>query len=76
MAKSRRPTQEPLPAEPAAGNGLLDRRLFLTQGMALLGAGSLAAGALTAASAVEPPDLPAWMQFSGAPFSAYGSPAR
>src|SRR5438876_7623603 len=76
MAKSRRPTQEPLPAEPAAGNGLLDRRLFLTQGIALLGAGSLAAGSLTAASAAEPPDLPASMQFPGAPFSAYGSPAK
>src|SRR5262245_41801165 len=76
MAKSRRRTHEPFPAEPAADNGQLDRRLFLTQGMSLLGAGSTAAGALTAASAAEPSDLPSWMQFPGAPFSAYGSPAK
>src|SRR5262247_863342 len=76
MAKRRRPTQDSFPAEPAAGNGLLDRRLFLTHGMALLGASSLATGALTPASAAEPPDTPSWMQFPGAPFSAYGSPAK
>ena len=76
MAKRRRPTQDPLPAEPAAGNGLLDRRLFLTHGMALLGASSLAAGAVTPAGAAEPPDKPAWMQFPGAPFSGYGTPAK
>ena len=67
MAKRRRPTQDPFPAEPAADQGLLDRRLFLTQGMALLGAGGLAAGAVTPAGAAEPPDTPAWMQFPGAP---------
>ena len=76
MAKRRRPTPHPVPAKPAAGNELLDRRLFLTQGMALLGAGSLAAGALTPASAAEPPDLPPWMHAPGAPLSGYGSPSK
>ena len=38
MAQRRRPTPHPVPAEPAAGNELLDRRLFLTQSIALLGA--------------------------------------
>ena len=76
MAKRRRPTPNPFPAEPAAGNGLLDRRRFLRQGVALLGAGSLAAGALTPASAAEPPDLPPWMHAPGAPLSGYGSPAK
>src|SRR5919202_34926 len=76
MAQSRRSTQEPYPVEPAAGNGLLDRRLFLTHGMALLGASGLAAGAVTPAGAAEPPDTPAWMRFPGAPFSGYGNPAR
>jgi len=76
MAKRRRPTQDPFPAEPAAGNGLLDRRLFLAHGMALLGASGLAAGAATPADAAEPPDRPAWMQFPGAPFSGYGNPAK
>ena len=76
MAKRRRPRQDPFPVAPAAGNGLLDRRLFLTHGMALLGASSLAAGTVTPASAAEPPDRPAWMQFPGAPFSGYGTPAK
>src|SRR5262245_65745012 len=76
MAQRRHPTPHPVPAEPAAGNELLDRRLFLTQGMALLGAGSLATGALTPASAAEPPDTPPWMHAPGAPLSGYGSPAK
>jgi sulfane dehydrogenase subunit SoxC len=75
MAQRRRPTPPPVPAEPAAGNELLDRRLFLTQSIALLGASSLA-GALTPASAAEPPDLPSWMHAPGAPLSGYGSPAK
>lgn len=76
MAKRRRPRPDPFPAEPAAGNGLLDRRLFLTQGMALLGASSLVAGSVTPADAAEPPDMPTWMQFPGVPFSGYGHPAK
>jgi sulfane dehydrogenase subunit SoxC len=75
MAQRRRPTPHPVPAEPAAGNELLDRRLFLTQSIALLGASSLA-GALIPASAAEPPDLPSWMHAPGAPLSGYGSPAK
>jgi sulfane dehydrogenase subunit SoxC len=74
MAKRRRPTQAPFPAELAAGNGLLDRRLFLTQGVALVGAGGLAAMFSTPAGAAEPPDTPPWMQVPGAPLSGYGSP--
>ena len=74
MAKRRRPTQDPFPAELAAGNGLLDRRLFLTQGVALVGAGGLAAMFSTPAGAAEPPDTPPWMQVPGAPLSGYGSP--
>src|SRR5262247_153010 len=76
MAKRRRPTQDSFPAEPAAGHGLLERRRLLTHGIALLGASSLAAGAVTPAGAAEPPATPAWMQFPGAPFSGYGSPAK
>src|SRR5215475_11912333 len=76
MAKRRRPPQDSFPAEPAAGQGLLERRRFLTHGMALLGASSLAAEAVTPAGAAEPPDRPAWMQFPGAPFSGYGNPAK
>src|SRR5215475_8460995 len=76
MAKRRRPPQDSFPAEPAAGHGLLERRRLLAHGMVLLGASSLAAGAVIPAGAAEPPDKPAWMQFPGAPFSGYGSPAK
>src|SRR4029434_2274582 len=48
----------------------------LSHGMQLRAAGSLAAGALTPASAAEPPDLPPWMHAPGAPLSGYGSPAK
>jgi sulfane dehydrogenase subunit SoxC len=63
-------------AEPIAGNGLLDRRFFLKQGFALLGAGGLAAGSGPSASAADPPNLPTWMQSPGAGMSGYGSPAK
>jgi sulfane dehydrogenase subunit SoxC len=76
MAKRRRPTPDRFSAAPAAGNGLLDRRLFLTHGMALLGASSLTAGGVTPAGAAEPPDTPVWMRSPGAPFSDYGHPAK
>jgi len=56
--------------EAVAGNGLLHRRLFLSQGAALLGAGG---ALLTARSApAAPPDVPASMKTPGAPLSAYG----
>jgi sulfane dehydrogenase subunit SoxC len=76
MPQGRPPSQDQVLAEPGAGHGLLDRRVFLKQGIALLGAGSLAAGALTPADAADPPDTPHWMQFPGAPLSGYGSPAK
>jgi sulfane dehydrogenase subunit SoxC len=75
MPQGRPPSQDQVLAEPGAGHGRLDRRVFLKQGIALLGAGSLAAGALTPAGAADPPDTPPWMQFPGAPLSGYGSPA-
>ncbi len=58
-----------LPA--VAGNGLLDRRLFL--------GGAFAAGAsawLRPVRAATPAgELPAWMRVPGAPFSNYGQPS-
>ncbi len=62
------PERKPKELEPAAGNGLLHRRLFLKGGAAALGAGSL--GLMTAAQARE---LPPWMRAPGRPLSGYGS---
>ena len=63
-------------AEPVSGNGLLDRRLFLKQGLAMFGAGGLAAVVTRSARGAEPPAMPPEAQFPGAGMSGYGSPAR
>lgn len=61
--------------EVVAGNGLLHRRLFLTGGAALLGAGGL--GFLTARPAAgAPPALPGWMRAPGAALSGHGEQSR
>jgi sulfane dehydrogenase subunit SoxC len=62
-------------APPVAGNGLLDRRLFLQQGLALTAAGSLAALNAPAAAqdnVVSPP----WLFQPGKPFTNYGQPSE
>jgi sulfane dehydrogenase subunit SoxC len=76
MSRGKPPSQNQSLAEPVAGNGLLDRRVFLTQGIALLGASSLTAMSASPAGAAEPPAIPPWMQVPGAPLSGYGSPAK
>jgi len=58
-----------------AGNGLLDRRAFLTTGAGALSAGAFMAFAPSGAGAAGPPEIAAEMKVAGAPFSAYGSPA-
>ncbi len=56
--------------EPVAGNGLLHRRLFLTQGAAVLGTG---VALLTARNASAAPfEVPATMKTPGTPASGYG----
>src|SRR5215475_7482382 len=62
--------------EEVAGNGLLHRRIFLTQGIALIGAGGFTALAARSAAAADLPDIPAWMRAPGAGMSGYGSPAK
>ena len=61
--------------ETVAGNGLLDRRLFLRSG----------AGAAVAIGGIIPPDVAAsgeplrvepWMKVPGSPFVGYGQPSR
>ncbi len=73
MPSSSRPS---IPLEEVAGNGLLHRRVFLTQGAALLGAGGLTVLSAGSAAAADPPDLPSWMRAPGAAMSGYGSPAK
>jgi sulfane dehydrogenase subunit SoxC len=75
MSRGKPSSQHPSLAEPVAGNGLLDRRVFLTQGIALLGAGGLAAVSAPPAHAADPPHVPPWMQSPGAGMRDYGSPA-
>ncbi len=55
---------------PVAGNGLLDRRLFLKHGLLL---GALAVPAHAQADAGEA--RPKWMREPGRPFSNYGQPS-
>ncbi len=54
--------------EPVAGNGLLDRRLFLGGTAALVGAGLMTARPAAAA----PPEVPLSMKLPGVPSSGYG----
>jgi sulfane dehydrogenase subunit SoxC len=61
--------------EPAAGNGLLHRRLFLSGGAALAGAGGLALLSPKPVNA-QPPAVPAWSTLPGPPASGYGQRSR
>ncbi|MBV8838355.1 MAG: sulfite dehydrogenase [Alphaproteobacteria bacterium] len=57
-------------AEPAAGNGILDRRLFLES--ALVGG---ATAALTTVAQAEPLAVQPWMKTPGRAFEPYGQPS-
>jgi sulfane dehydrogenase subunit SoxC len=59
----------------AAGNGLLDRRLFLRGGAAAVGGGVSGLG-LSAPAAAEPLTVAEWTKEPGAPFDGYGQPSR
>lgn len=58
--------------ETVAGNGLLHRRIFLTQGAALLSAGSLGLLAPGPAQALASPEMPALAKVPGVAMSGYG----
>ena len=58
--------------KPVAGNGLLHRRLFLTNSAAVLGAAGLQLMTARQASAA-PPDVPESMTEAGAGMSSYGN---
>jgi sulfane dehydrogenase subunit SoxC len=60
----------PISVERAAGNGILNRRIFLE--------GALVAGATSAglpSAAAEPLPVPRWMKVPGANFAPYGQPS-
>ena len=61
------------PAEPAAGNGILNRRIFLER--ALL-AGAAGVGAGTSVASAEPLAVPRWSKEPGGNFTAYGQPSH
>src|SRR5262245_54284344 len=60
--------------EQVAGNGLLHRRLFLTQGVSVLGAGAALLAARPATAA--PLEVPAWSKTPGAAPSGYSDRSR
>jgi sulfane dehydrogenase subunit SoxC len=62
--------------EEVAGNGLLHRRLFLTQGAALMGAGGLGFLSARPAAGAVPPDIPQWMKAPGEGMRPYGTRSR
>jgi sulfane dehydrogenase subunit SoxC len=62
--------------KPVAGNGLLDRRIFLRHALAILGATGVASMSTKAVGAADKVDTPPWMQFPGAALSSYGGPAK
>src|SRR4051812_4503249 len=65
------PEGKPPSIEPAAGNGILNRRIFLE--------GAIAAGATgtgIAGASAEPLTIPGWMKTPGANFAPYGQPSH
>jgi sulfane dehydrogenase subunit SoxC len=77
MARAKRPSPAASTTEPAARDGLLDRRIFLGSSLAALGAaGGLALGFPGEARATGPQETPPWMQYPGGPLSPYGGPSK
>src|SRR6267154_2629818 len=60
-------------AEPAAGNGILNRRIFLERTL-LAGAAGVAAG--SSGAGAEPLAVPRWSKEQGGNFTAYGQPSH
>jgi len=63
--------KNPEPGDPAAGNGILSRRIFL-EGALIAGA----AGAGLSSASAEPLTVQRWMKEPGAGFAGYGQPSR
>ena len=68
----RKRTDQPF-AEHMAGNGILNRRIFLERTL-LAGAAGIGAG--TSGALAEPLTVPRWSKEPGTPFNAYGQPSH
>jgi len=84
MSKTISKSKMPVSLEPVAGNGLMDRRLFLQKGLSFTAftAAAAAAPAVIAEAAdgsEKPTEIdpvrPPWMRQPGQPFSPYGVPS-
>ncbi len=64
---------QPADLEPAAGNGLLHRRLFFKRSFQIAAATALTTSTLAEAETLS---TPSWMKKPGAPFSNYGTPSK
>jgi sulfane dehydrogenase subunit SoxC len=72
MTKKRsRLPHTPSVGDPAAGNGILSRRIFLEGALVTGGAGAGVSRALA-----EPLTVQSWMKEPGAGFAGYGQPSR
>src|SRR5712671_3678755 len=61
----------PEPGDPAAGNGILSRRVFLEGAIV-----AAATGAGVSSASAEPIAVQPWMKVPGAGFAGYGQPSR
>src|SRR5260370_3895610 len=68
-----RKRKDELLAEPAAGNGILNRRIFLERTLA---AGAAGIGAGASGALAEPLTVPRWSKEPGGNFTAYGVPSH
>jgi sulfane dehydrogenase subunit SoxC len=75
MGKGRKHGADGL-LEPAAGNGILSRRIFLERALVAGAAGVAGTSAGASSAAAEVLTVPAWSKAPGTPFPPYGTPSR
>jgi sulfane dehydrogenase subunit SoxC len=74
VRKRRKDGSASPPLEPVAGNGLLDRRALLGQGIVLAGAITTGASTALTSAAAEPLTNGPWSLAPGVPIPPYGPP--
>src|SRR5262249_10436279 len=76
IRKHHKDGSAPLPLEPVAGNGLLDRRALLGRGIVLAGAVTTGASTALTSAAAEPLTNGPWSLAPGVPIPPYGQPSK